>query len=1249
MKLKLKLFIFLFAIFVLQNVLFAQSEDAGVSFVFAKKLYNDGMYDLAAEQFHQFAEQNPNHAKAPEAMLMAGKSYLKTGDFNNAKKEFVYLISRFPDAKNLDEAQFSIAECFENNNEFSAAAKAYHQVKIFHHKSSLATKSLLMSALMYKKVKEYETVIEVLYELLEFYPTCKEYNQSRLLLAKNYKDMGKYNHAQIELEKILGSTKTGNINAQAMLENARIENLSERIQQAEIYYEHLIKKYRSAAKRNEQILEVLDNAYYEIAELLNKKGMYEKSNGYLEKVSNCEINNRCLLRKADNYFALKQYNNANYLYKQITTNPKDSSYLAESFFKSGYCYSELKDFSNSIDAYAQVINIYQSSKNKDYQELCTQSYQKISENYINLNQPQIAIKYLREYLHKTDTDKYSDIIEFKIARLYEKEVADIERAIRGYYDFLDNHPRSKLIDDAQLYLARCYEKKKSYSQAIIEYKNLINRYPASEHFNFAIKRIEYISNYHLIGEDVLSKFSKLIQQITVSQSEAFSAFNIGLIQFKELKDYRSAITMFKNSYKNKPEKKINSDELIYYLGRAYQLLGEKNNIEKESAKANLDSADYYYKILIETFPQSNWADGAAFYQIKITFNNQMNFQKQKDVLTAFKYNFTESKLIDKINFKLGKLLLEQGIKSSIDSLDVHNCFDNIIKSFPGSPLIPQAEFYLAILFYKNGNINEAENKLKFYIDNFNNDQHICEAYSLLAQISESKGDYLHAEKYLKHIVTNYFYSICSDNAQLKIGKLLLKQNKFSEASDYFQNLYIENINAKNNMFNNSSLNDKTVIQKIVFNKATISLRNGDKIEAYRLFNQYLKLSPQGEYADKVLFSLGELFFTNRGEEQKKAISYFKQLVNDFPSSCLIDNAMVKLGDLFYQKKEYVTANEYYSNVLQNDEKDIDNSYPYSQKIIGMYRQGKINQADQQFKIFKKRYKAEKSLIANVMLEKGNYFLKQKNFKLAEKIFKDARSEFKNTPDGARAEYLLAKLYFILNKDEEALEIITKLIKRYPGDKILPDVYITLGNFYYLQAKQIQNAMLAYKSAIEQENIEEEKLKLGMNNLIKCYSDLRLREQALFLINKYLKSFPTADDIFDKKVEMAIIYYKLNEYDRALQLLRKLRREADIENEPRIQYWIGECYFGKGDFKRAVNEYLKVVYLSKPTKLNWRVTAQYQAGVACIKAGEHNKAKDIFNKILIEQGAESVFGKPAKKKIKEIEQLLAVKSGKNKTN
>jgi len=253
MKLILKFINVLLAIFILQNVLFAQSEDAGVSFVFAKKLYNDSMYDLAAEQFHQFAEQNPEHAKAPEAMLMAGKSYLKTGDFNKAKKEFVYLISRFPDAKNLDEAQFSIAECFENNNEFSAAAKAYHQVKIFHPKSSLATKSLLMSALMHKKVKDYETAIEVLYELLEFYPTCKEYNQARLLLAKNYKDMVKYNHAQIELEKILGSTKTGTINAQAMLENARIENLAERVQQAESYYEDLINKYQSGSKKNEQI------------------------------------------------------------------------------------------------------------------------------------------------------------------------------------------------------------------------------------------------------------------------------------------------------------------------------------------------------------------------------------------------------------------------------------------------------------------------------------------------------------------------------------------------------------------------------------------------------------------------------------------------------------------------------------------------------------------------------------------------------------------------------------------------------------------------------------------------------------------------------------------------------------------------------------------------------------------------------------------------------------------------------------
>ena len=113
---------------------------------------------------------------------------------------------------------------------------------------------------------------------------------------------------------------------------------------------------------------------------------------------------------------------------------------------------------------------------------------------------------------------------------------------------------------------------------------------------------------------------------------------------------------------------------------------------------------------------------------------------------------------------------------------------------------------------------------------------------------------------------------------------------------------------------------------------------------------------------------------------------------------------------------------------------------------------------------------------------------------------------------------------------------------------------------------------------------------------------------------------------------------MHEYHRAIEHLTQLKHEADRENEPRIQYWIGDCYMEKGEFEKAITEYLKVRYISKPTKLNWAVTAQYKAGLAYMKLGRMDTAKTLFSKIVTEQGVASPFGKGAQQKIDEIERL-----------
>ena len=611
-------------------------------------------------------------------------------------------------------------------------------------------------------------------------------------------------------------------------------------------------------------------------------------------------------------------------------------------------------------------------------------------------------------------------------------------------------------------------------------------------------------------------------------------------------------------------------------------------------------------------------------------------------MTSFISKYPESPILDKVEFNLGLLLLNNGIKSSIDSLDIYNCFQKIITDYPQSSVVAEAKYNQAQLFYLSKNYSSAQDRLNTFTTNYPNNYRTCEACFRLAKLSELKEDYQTASNYLKQIITKYFYSDYADSAKLSVGYNLTRQQEYAEALTHYMDIYEELESNTQDLENDSLKQDGNVLQDVVFNIATILKTIGKKDEAVQFYQKYLTEFPTSKYTDQVLFSLGELFATTQKDEQSKAIDYLQQLENDHASSDLLSKSLIKLGDLSFDQENYEEATQYYSKALSAQLSDEERAYVSAQEIICLYKSGHIAIADEKYKDYRKQFRDEKDKQAEIQLEKGDYFLKDKNFEQAEKIFKDVRSDFKNAPQGIKAEYLLGKLYFIMNKDENALETLTDIITKYPGSPILAEVYITLGNFYYLQTKQIENALLAYKNAIEQKGISEQNLKIGMHNLIKCYADLQLWDKAIAQTREFLDKFPLSEDAFEKKIQIGYYYYRLNEYDYAIQLFKKILPESDIDNEPRIQFWIGESYFGKAEFQQAITEYLKIVYFSKPAKLlsQYKVTAQYQAAISYIKLGKLENAKQLFQRIITEQGSESVFGKPAKEKIEEIDRMIA---------
>jgi TolA-binding protein len=92
---------------------------------------------------------------------------------------------------------------------------------------------------------------------------------------------------------------------------------------------------------------------------------------------------------------------------------------------------------------------------------------------------------------------------------------------------------------------------------------------------------------------------------------------------------------------------------------------------------------------------------------------------------------------------------------------------------------------------------------------------------------------------------------------------------------------------------------------------------------------------------------------------------------------------------------------------------------------------------------------------------------------------------------------------------------------------------------------------------------------------------------------------------------------------------------DSESKARAFYWMGTSYEQLGDFQSAVIEYLKVPFLH-PGEGLWVVTAQLKAAECYTKIDRNDAARDIYNKVIGQYGANSNWGKLAQKGIEGID-------------
>ena len=104
-------------------------------------------------------------------------------------------------------------------------------------------------------------------------------------------------------------------------------------------------------------------------------------------------------------------------------------------------------------------------------------------------------------------------------------------------------------------------------------------------------------------------------------------------------------------------------------------------------------------------------------------------------------------------------------------------------------------------------------------------------------------------------------------------------------------------------------------QKVLYQAAYETLRNGHNTRAIAAFKSFLIEFPESEYADNSQYWLGEAYKVNRDQESAKAA--FTKVVTGYSGSPKVADALLKLGYIELEQNNDVKARDYLTQVTVN--------------------------------------------------------------------------------------------------------------------------------------------------------------------------------------------------------------------------------------------------------------------------------------------------------------------------------------------
>lgn len=607
-----------------------------------------------------------------------------------------------------------------------------------------------------------------------------------------------------------------------------------------------------------------------------------------------------------------------------------------------------------------------------------------------------------------------------------------------------------------------------YNAAIRALQEYVTAYPGSPRTDEAW---QYLVNLALVSKNyaaALEAMEKIKFQDVKIKTARQKVLYFSAIELFNARKYAEAIDRFSKASEMNFDKTIKPLSL-YWAGEAAYRMGDYRT-----------SVGWYNKFLISrgAFDMPEYAtavynSGYAWYKMKeyneaiTSFRKYLGNTSEKDpqmvadaqLRLADCYfvtkNFTEAvSWYEKVSrsesfdadYAFFQLAMAKGVTSNFDGKIA--TLLQMIRQFPKSPLIDDAEYELSITYLVQNNNEEALNHLQTLITQFPNSSFKSRAMLRRGLVFYNTGQNEQALQQLKQVINQYPGTPDSREALQTISNIYVEMNDVPAYLSFVQTVPF----ARVPMARQDSL---------TYTAAENQYMKGDCNNSVKGFTDYLQKNPQGVFAASASYYRGDCRY--RMGEGAAALPDFLAVAR-MPRSRFTENALARAADIEYNSRNYPGALRLYDKL----NRVADNKDNLLESTAGMmrcyFKSGRNDSAIMAATRLMTADKVTAELLVEAHLTIGKAALNNNNLQLAEREFNITR-KLTQTESGAEAQYNLAYIASLKKDWKQTEKLAFEVINNYTlydywnvkSFLLLSDVYANTNNLF--QARQTLQSII----------------------------------------------------------------------------------------------------------------------------------------------------------------------------------------------